>query len=354
MLKISCVGLLLLAVVMLAAPASPAQLAVGISVGFGPPALPVYEQPLCPAPDYIWTPGYWAYDPDLGDYYWVPGTWVLAPEAGLLWTPPWWGWNGAAFAFHEGYWGPHIGFYGGIAYGFGYFGVGFEGGYWQGGHFFYNRSVTNVNVTEIHNVYSRTVVNNVTVNRVSYNGGQGGITARPTREEEEADHDRHIPPSAEQTRHVQTARSTPELRASANHGKPPVAATAKPGNFSGRGVERAKEAGAPYHPPANAHAAVHPNEIPSRERSAAPNTGDAKLDKKYRQEQDKLNAKQDKERQQLQSKQDKEHQQQDRQKVSDEQRQQLEQKHQQETQALQRRHTQEQQRLQERQRPKRK
>ena len=45
---------------------------VAISVSFGPPALPVYEQPLCPAEGYIWAPGYWAYDPDYG-YYWVPG-----------------------------------------------------------------------------------------------------------------------------------------------------------------------------------------------------------------------------------------------------------------------------------------
>lgn len=75
---------------------------VAISVSFGPPALPVYEQPLCPAEGYIWTPGYWAWDPDYGDYYWVPGTWVLAPEVGYLWTPPWWGWEGGAFLFHTG------------------------------------------------------------------------------------------------------------------------------------------------------------------------------------------------------------------------------------------------------------
>ncbi len=57
-------------------PASaPAQVSVGISVGFAPPELPVYEQPICPGEGYIWTPGYWAWDPDDEDYYWVPGTW---------------------------------------------------------------------------------------------------------------------------------------------------------------------------------------------------------------------------------------------------------------------------------------
>ena len=127
-----------------------------IPVSYGPPALPVYEQPTCPAEGYAWTPGYWAWDPDYG-YYWVPGTWVLAPQTGYLWTPPWWGWNEGSYIFHEGYWGTQVGFYGGINYGFGYYGNGFEGGRWQGNQFFYNRSVMNVNVTEIHNVYNTTI-----------------------------------------------------------------------------------------------------------------------------------------------------------------------------------------------------
>jgi hypothetical protein len=76
---------------------------VAITVSFGPPALPVYEQPICPADGYLWAPGYWAYDPDDG-YYWVPGTWVLAPEPGYLWTPGWWGWENSGYLFHEGYW----------------------------------------------------------------------------------------------------------------------------------------------------------------------------------------------------------------------------------------------------------
>lgn len=35
---------------------SPAQVAVGISIRVGPPVLPVYEQPICPEPGYIWSP----------------------------------------------------------------------------------------------------------------------------------------------------------------------------------------------------------------------------------------------------------------------------------------------------------
>jgi hypothetical protein len=35
---------------------------LGISVTFGPPPLPIYEQPYCPGEGYLWIPGYWAYD----------------------------------------------------------------------------------------------------------------------------------------------------------------------------------------------------------------------------------------------------------------------------------------------------
>ena len=193
-----CSRLFLLAFLIVAVPVS-SFAAVFISVGIAPPPLPVYEQPWCPGPGYIWTPGYWAYGDD--GYFWVPGTWVLAPQVGFLWTPGYWGWGGSAFIWHVGYWGPTIGFYGGINYGFGYTGYGYDGGYWRGRNFYYNQNVNRVNVTSIHNVYSRTVVNNVTVNRVAYNGGNGGINARPNAAQETALRGRHIAPTTVQTRH---------------------------------------------------------------------------------------------------------------------------------------------------------
>jgi hypothetical protein len=230
---------------------------ISVSVSFAPPELPVYEQPLCPGDGYLWTPGYWAYADDVDDYYWVPGTWVMAPETGLLWTPAYWGWSGNGFVFYDGYWGQQVGFYGGVSYGYGYFGDGYEGGRWQNGQFFYNRSVNNVNVTNIHNIYNTTVINSTTVNRVSYNGGSGGLSARPTPQQEAVAREKHIPPVAAQTQHAQAARANPEQRASANHGKPAVAATPKPGAFSDRAAVPAKAAGAPYIPPVN-RAAVQP------------------------------------------------------------------------------------------------
>jgi hypothetical protein len=93
--------------------------------------------------------------------------------------------------------------------------------------------VANVNVTSIHNVYNTTVVNNTTINRVSYNGGSGGIEAHPTPQEEAAASQRHVPPVAAQTQHVQAARSNPQLRASVNQGKPPIAATENRGHLAG-------------------------------------------------------------------------------------------------------------------------
>src|SRR5271163_3038814 len=76
------IRLLLLSIIFLAfSHSAPAQIGIGISVNFGPPALPVYEQPICPADGYLWTPGYWAFYN--GGYFWVPGTWVQAPQGRL-------------------------------------------------------------------------------------------------------------------------------------------------------------------------------------------------------------------------------------------------------------------------------
>ncbi|MGD0416735.1 MAG: YXWGXW repeat-containing protein, partial [Terriglobales bacterium] len=190
---------------------------VGVSITIAPPELVAYSQPLCPQNGYLWTPGYWAYGPD--GYFWVPGTWAEPPEVGLLWTPGYWGWGNNAYAWNQGYWGPTIGFYGGVNYGFGYGGVGYQGGYWNNGAFNYNTTVNNVNVTNIHNVYNKTVINETTVNRVSYNGGEGGISARPTAAEETASHEQHRAPTALQTQHVHAASTNHALLASVNQGR---------------------------------------------------------------------------------------------------------------------------------------
>jgi WXXGXW repeat (2 copies) len=242
------------------------SIGIGITVNTAPPALPVYEQPAMPEEGYIWVPGYWAYADD--GYYWVPGTWVQPPYTGALWTPGYWGWANNVYVFHEGYWGTQVGFYGGINYGYGYTGDGYAGGHWGPGGFYYNRDVNQFGSVHVTNVYNQTVINNITVNHVSYNGGQGGIRAQPTPQQQAFARQRHTPPVAAQQQHVSMARGNPALRAANNHGNPTIAATSRASNFSGAGVVAAHGApAAGEHPGAPAHndamhaaeAAPHPN-----------------------------------------------------------------------------------------------
>jgi hypothetical protein len=188
-----------------------------------PPALPEYDQPPAPGPGYMWTPGYWAWG-SYG-YYWVPGAWVEAPYYGALWTPPYWGWYGGRYRFHHGYWGRHVGYYGGIDYGFGYIGIGYFGGYWSGNNFYYNRAVTHVG-GGIRTVYERPVVyNNIRyggqpVSRVSYNGGRGGLNVQPRPAEIAAMHERHDAPMAVQSQARVEASQNRSQTYAVNHGRP--------------------------------------------------------------------------------------------------------------------------------------
>ncbi|MGA8939547.1 MAG: hypothetical protein WB439_10315 [Acidobacteriaceae bacterium] len=183
------------AVPMLTLPTAQAHAQLILSVNIAPPMLPVYAQPLCPGDGYIWTPGYWAYGDD--GYFWVPGAWVLAPEPGYLWTPAYWGWDNGVYLFHAGYWGEHVGFYGGINYGFGYGGTGYDGGYWNGGHFYYNRAAGNFRGAHIAYGYSRPVSYS-SHSTVSFNGGRDGIQAHASAQEMAAMHENHLQPTGEQ------------------------------------------------------------------------------------------------------------------------------------------------------------
>lgn len=191
-----------------------------------PPAMPDAQQPPCPGDNYIWTPGHWGYQNGQG-FYWVPGAWAMAPYAGALWTPGWWGYLNGRYAWHRGYWGRHIGFYGGIRYGNGYDGFGYQGGYWKGDQFQYNRSDNNVNTGTVHNLYDyRAKIYNTS--RVSYNGGPGGIYARPRPEEVEALHEEHYPPMQAQVQLAQQAQSDRQNFAGASQGRPQMMVASQP------------------------------------------------------------------------------------------------------------------------------
>ncbi len=238
--------LMLLALLVCLIPAT-SSAGVFISVGFAPPVLPVYVQPPCPEDGWLWTPGYWAYGDD--GYYWVPGTWVPAPYEGALWTPGYWGWGSGLYVWHPGYWGRHVGYYGGVNYGFGYMGVGFVGGMWAGGAFRYNTAVMHVNRTVIHNTYEdNTIVRNNTVvndRHVAFSGGPGGINHPPTADETRFSHEQHMAPTSFQTQHEGAARTNVQNYASHNGGHPANVATARPmtanahGSPSGGGHDNA-------------------------------------------------------------------------------------------------------------------
>jgi hypothetical protein len=225
-----------------------------------PPPLPEYDQPAPPGPDWYWTPGYWSWGQD--GYYWVPGTWVEPPYYGALWTPPYWGWYGGHYRFHHGYWGAHVGFYGGIDYGFGYIGIGYYGGYWRGHDFYYNRAVTNSG--NVGNYYNRpVVVNNVHYsarpsNRVSYNGGNGGLRVQPRPQEVAAMHEHHTAPIAAQAQVRQAAVANRANFYSQNHGNPEHAAFARP---EAAGVVAGRQAARPSGEPMRPAEAVRPGEV---------------------------------------------------------------------------------------------
>jgi hypothetical protein len=325
---------------------------ISVSITLAPPALPVYEQPVLVEEGGIWAPGYWAYDQEDG-YFWVPGAWVQPPEAGLLWTPGYWGWRNGGYAWNDGYWGPTVGFYGGIAYGFGYSGRGYTGGHWQGRQFYYNTAVSHVNVTNIHNTYAQTIINNTTLTRVSFNGGTGGVAARPTAAEQAATRAPHQPATGVQLQYRQAAMASPALSGSVNHGKPVIAATTKPAELNGRGVVTQPGAASPGETPkamtapVEKRAPVHAADLPPVVHQATAGTGNITRDKVNQQQQDDLRSSQEKQRQELQQKQAADHMQAAKQPTTSANVKELEQQHQAQTQALAQRHTIEQKTLQE-------
>ncbi len=183
-----------------------------------PPALPEDAQPPIPAEGYIWTPGYWAWQDADNDYYWVPGNWVQPPQPDLLWTPGFWIFANNHFVFHRGHWGRQVGFYGGVDYGHGYGGQGYQGGKWMGERFYYNTAANSLAGAAVTNLYSQATSGRAS--RTSFNGGPGGVAARPTAAEMAAAHEPRTAPTPDQDQHAQTSATNPELRAKVNHGAP--------------------------------------------------------------------------------------------------------------------------------------
>lgn len=192
-----------------------------------PPALPDYDQPPAPGDNYIWSPGYWSWASQ--GYYWVPGAWVMAPYVGALWTPGYWDADNGRYRWHDGYWGRHVGYYGGVNYGYGYDGNGYEGGYWRDTNFYYNRDVDHVDPA-VHNVYNYRVQNTYNNSRVSYDGGRGGLNFRPTPAQMAATHEQHIAALPVQQELRQSSQNNRAQFAKVNQGRPQMLAENRPVN----------------------------------------------------------------------------------------------------------------------------
>lgn len=197
-----------------------AQVSVRVSIRIAPPVIPVYQQPVCPTEGYLWIPGYWGYG--TYGYYWIPGYWTTPPKIGYLWTPGYWTFVEGFYKWTPGYWGVHVGYYGGINYGFGYYGTGFVGGIWKGSVFCYNTAVVHVNTVVVHNTYiNKTVVVHTPATCYSYNG-IGGVTRQATHTETIYSNEAHIHATSVQTHYVSVAGSNKTQYYSNNHGVPPT------------------------------------------------------------------------------------------------------------------------------------
>ncbi len=210
-----------------------------------PPAIPAYDQPAPPGPDFLWTPGYWAWA--RGDYTWIPGAWVRPPRPGLLWTPGYWRWADGVYGFAPGYWAGKVGYYGGINYGHGYDGQGYVGAKWRGAALAYNGAETTVRGLPSDLVYREEQPPNT--NPVGFSGGPGGVDTKPGLGDMATARSPHEPPTQAQLLLVAIAQSEPGQRASVNRDRPGVAATVTAAAFKGPGAVTDAKASLAYHPP---------------------------------------------------------------------------------------------------------
>ena len=160
--------------------------------------LPVYGQPICPGDGFLWTPATGRMTTASPITTGCQACWFRRRKSVSCGRRKAGGWGDGGYFFNEGYWGPTVGFYGGINYGFGYYGEGYGGGPWNNGHFFYNRSVNNINVVNIHNVYNERELRSTTSTASAITEGQVGSRRVQQRSKLQANQ-RHIPAVAAQT-----------------------------------------------------------------------------------------------------------------------------------------------------------
>ena len=183
--------------------------AVMLVIDIVPPPLPMYAQPPVPGDGYLWTPGYWGWNERARDYNWVPGTWVRPPKVNFLWTPGYWAFQESSYRWHTGYWGPRVGYYGGLNYGYGYGGNGYEGGRWDHGYFRYNQAVNNVPAGGVYRVYNAPVIvrNQASRARATSGGIRLPMRSPPPMQNVDGQAEAHAGSTLEQVNHEKMACS---------------------------------------------------------------------------------------------------------------------------------------------------
>ena len=163
------------------------------------------------------------------------------------------------YIWYAGYWAPHIGYYGGINYGFGYTGRGYYGAYWNGGKLVYNRAVTDVDPARVHYVYDYTPPRNN--DRLSFNG-PGGVRARPTPQELAVSRDPRTAAVPAQIQHARQASANRAQFAGARGVRPDTLVASRP-------LSTGYHASAPHPPEEAMRGAARPTPEQSRPEAAA-------------------------------------------------------------------------------------
>jgi hypothetical protein len=95
--------LILASVLFTAGVAAPAlsQAGVGIDINVGPPEAVVETPPPPPQAGYVWAPGFYRWDG--GRHVWVPGHY-MEPRPGYHWEADHWDHRGDRYHYTEGHW----------------------------------------------------------------------------------------------------------------------------------------------------------------------------------------------------------------------------------------------------------
>ena len=72
-----------------------------VEVGWAPPPMLVDPPPPAPAPQYVWTGGYWAW---YGNWVWVAGRWAPPPRPHYHWVQPYYDHRHGHVIFVTGFW----------------------------------------------------------------------------------------------------------------------------------------------------------------------------------------------------------------------------------------------------------